>query len=118
MDSVLWGIKRAHHSVLRLGRAAFASMGLTAARFDLLFALSGQPKRRMAQRALQRTLGVCGATVSRMLTSLEELGLIERTVMPSDRRQKIVELTLEGRARVWLAIGRLMRNGMARPHPP
>jgi len=110
----MFGLKRAHHSVLRFGRHAFASFGLTAARFDLLFAVHVNMGRRMHQRALQRVLGVCRATVSRMLASLEQLGLVRRTRSESDRRRKLVELTKQGRSRVWFVLRRLVRNGMAR----
>jgi DNA-binding MarR family transcriptional regulator len=113
MHAAFFGLKRAHHSVLRLGRHAFASMGLTAARFDLLFAVHAHNGRRMRQRELQRMLGVCRATVSRMLGSLEALGLVRRITSDSDRRRKLVELTKQGRSRVWLVIRRLIRNKMA-----
>jgi DNA-binding MarR family transcriptional regulator len=89
-------------------------MGLTAARFDLLFAVHAHNGRRMPQRELQRMLGVCRATVSRMLASLEVLGLLRRTTSNRDRRRKLVELTKEGRSRVRRALRRLVRNGMAR----
>jgi DNA-binding MarR family transcriptional regulator len=89
-------------------------MGLTAARFDLLFAVHAHGSRRMRQRELQRMLGVCRATVSRMLGSLERLGLVRRITSDTDRRRKLVELTKQGRSRVWLVIRRLIRNKMAR----
>jgi DNA-binding MarR family transcriptional regulator len=59
-------------------------------------------------------LGVGRATVSRMLGSLEQLGLVRRIRSDSDRRRKLVELTKQGRSRVWLVIRRLIRNKMAR----
>jgi DNA-binding MarR family transcriptional regulator len=89
-------------------------MGLTAARFDLLFAVHAHDSRRIRQRELQRMLGVCRATVSRMLASLEALGLVRRITSDRDRRRKLVELTKPGRSRVRLVIRRLIRNGMAR----
>jgi DNA-binding MarR family transcriptional regulator len=49
----------------------------------------------MLQRDLRRVLGVAGATVSRMLKSLEELGLVERKPA-SDRRCRVVTLTSAG----------------------
>ena len=39
MHAAMFSLKRAHHSVLRIGRPMLLDMGLTAARFDLLFAL-------------------------------------------------------------------------------
>jgi DNA-binding MarR family transcriptional regulator len=86
------------------------AMGLTAARYDLLYALM---KRRsgIAQCKLQRKLGVSRATVSRMLGSLEKLGLVERRRDDVDRRRKYVTLTALGRARIVLAHKDLARSG-------
>jgi hypothetical protein len=39
MHEAFFSLKRAHHSVLRIGRPLLLDMGLTPARFDLLFAL-------------------------------------------------------------------------------
>jgi hypothetical protein len=88
-------------------------MGLTAARFDLLFALKLESRRRMRQRELQRTLGVSRTTVSRMLASLEKLGLVERSVDPKDRRRKWVALTKHGFWRIGSAYRRFTRSGWA-----
>jgi DNA-binding MarR family transcriptional regulator len=49
------------------------------------------------QSELWRTLGVTPSVVSRILHSLEELGLIRREVAPDDRRQREVLLTEKGR---------------------
>jgi DNA-binding MarR family transcriptional regulator len=89
-----------------------ANMGLTAARFDLLYAVRGR-RRGMPQSVLQRVLGVSRATVSRMLASLEALGLVKRTVDPADRRRKRVELTDLGRQRIDFAHKQLTRSGWA-----
>ncbi len=51
------------------------------------------------------------ATVSRMLASLEELGLVRRTVATADRRQRFVELTTKGRWRIAFAHRQLTRSG-------
>jgi DNA-binding MarR family transcriptional regulator len=88
-------------------------MGLTPARFDLLFALKLEDRRRMLQRELQDTLGVSRTTVSRMLASLEKLGLVQRTVDPKDRRRKWVTLTKRGFWRIGTAYRRFSRSGWA-----
>ncbi len=113
MHAAFLSLKRAHHSVLRIGRPMLLDMGLTAARFDLLFALKLKDRRRMLQRELQRTLGVSRTTVSRMLASLEKLGLVQRTVDPRDRRRKWVALTKRGFWRIGTAYRRLARSGWA-----
>jgi DNA-binding MarR family transcriptional regulator len=50
----------------------------------------------MLQSALRRVLGVTGSVVSRMLGSLEKLGLITRKRKERDRRQREIRLTEKG----------------------
>jgi DNA-binding MarR family transcriptional regulator len=95
-----------------LTRGMLADRGLTPARFDLLYAVK-QRRRGVTQCALRRILGVCRATVSRMLASLEELGLVRRSVWPFDRRKKLVELTNRGKWRIARAHFELARSGWA-----
>ncbi len=100
MNANFFGLKRAFHSTLRLTRASLARLGLTAARFDLLYALphgSQQFEKGIWQSALRRELGVSRPTVSRMLASLEELGLVRRKRDLYDRRQTVIALTRRGR---------------------
>jgi hypothetical protein len=92
-----------------LTRVALAERGLTAARFDLLFAL-GEYRRGLLQSSLLRVLGVGRTTVSRMLGALEKLGLVKRTVVKRDRRRKRVPL---GRSRVARAYRRFSLSGWA-----
>ena len=112
MHAIFFGLKRAHHATLRITRSALAAMGLTAARFDMLYAVmtSGEG---LAQSALRKLLGVSRATVSRMLASLEELGLVMRKAHPCDRRQRFVALTAEGRSRITSAHRQFTRSGWA-----
>ncbi|HEX4445732.1 MAG TPA: MarR family transcriptional regulator, partial [Polyangiaceae bacterium] len=87
MHTVFFGLKRAHHATLGLTRHVLKRLGLTAARFDMLFAL--KPCRLgMLQSRLRRLLGVSRTTVSRMLASLEQLGLLTRKASWSDRRTR------------------------------
>ncbi len=98
MDPVFFTIKRAYYATLRLTRRALAAMGLTAARFDLLDALYKLGTRSIhLQSQLRRALGVARSTISRMMRSLEQLGLVTRR---RDGRDCIVALTPEGRRRV------------------
>jgi DNA-binding MarR family transcriptional regulator len=112
MHAIFFGLKRAHHGTLRLTRNVLAALGLTAARFDLLYAVK-RSTDRIVQSTLRTVLGVSRATVSRMLSSLEELGLIRRTVLTQDRRQRVVELTTKGRWRIAFAHRQLTRSGWA-----
>ncbi len=113
MHAIFFGLKRAHHGTLRIARGVLAQMGLTAARFDMLYALKSRQRDGVPQRSLRSTLGVCRATVSRMLASLEELGLVTRKAHPIDRRQKVVTLTTLGRWRIAFAHRHLTRSGWA-----
>jgi DNA-binding MarR family transcriptional regulator len=112
MHSAFFALKRAFHSTLRLTRTGLAEMGLTAARFDMLFALN-EYRRGLLQGSLLRVLGVGRTTVSRMLGALEKLGLVKRTVVKRDRRRKRVELTALGRSRIALAYRRFSLSGWA-----
>ena len=112
MHCIFFGLKRAHHGTLRITRKVLAAMGLTAARFDLLYAVK-KVRGGMIQSALRKVLGVSRATVSRMLVSLEELGLVRRTPYEGDRRQKFVALTSKGWWRISRAYRHFTRSGWA-----
>ncbi len=114
MHAVFFGLKRAHHGVLSITRDKLAALGLTPARFDLLYAVKLYRRRGVTQRRLRQVLGVCGATVSRMLKSLEDLGCVTRTIDPRDRRRKLVKLAPPGRKRVTRAIYYFRRSGWAK----
>ncbi len=102
MHSLSFQLKRAHHRVVAFGQSVLRRFGLTPARFDLLFIVYVRwtfQKRvydAPAQTDLCRVLGVTAATVSRMVRSLEELGIVTRFKSPVDRRTKQVSLTKEG----------------------
>jgi DNA-binding MarR family transcriptional regulator len=93
-----------------MARPRLKKLGLTSARFDLLFALTDEGQKRAAaihQSVLRRALGVTRPTVSRMLHSLEDLGLVRRRRSDLDRRQVEVELTADGWSRIRVAYGRM-----------
>ena len=52
----------------------------------------------LSQRDLLEEMGLARATLSELLTRLEEKGLIERTRSKADRRVVIVSLTKKGKA--------------------
>jgi DNA-binding MarR family transcriptional regulator len=112
MHTIFFGFKRAHHATLGLTRHALKRMGLTAARFDLLFALKDS-RLGMLQSRLRRLLGVSRTTVSRMLVSLEQLGLLTRKLSWSDRRTRDVNLTPRGRSTIVHAHRVFTRSGWA-----
>jgi DNA-binding MarR family transcriptional regulator len=100
VDAIFFGLKRAYHGTLRVTRRMLSRIGLTAARFDLMYALPHggfRAGKGTLQSLLRRQLGVSRPTISRMLGSLEELGLVTRKPDQLDRRQVFVALTLAGR---------------------
>lgn len=96
MHKVLFGLKRAFQSALEWAKVVYAPIGLTPARFDMLHALFQD--EYIAQSALRRVLGVSGATISRMLKSLRELGWVDSFPDEDDRRRRFVALTERGEA--------------------
>src|ERR1700722_989651 len=113
MHIVFFSLKRAYQSTLRITRRVLTRLGLTAARFDLLYIVQKMQRAGgiMLQRQLQRELGVTAPTVSRMLASLEKLGLVERAVTQEDRRCRYVRVTPEGRRCVLRAARLLIHSG-------
>jgi hypothetical protein len=56
MNAIFFGLKRAYHGTLRITRSALASLGLTAARCDLLYALDrggifSTPQRELSKNS-------------------------------------------------------------------
>src|SRR5579883_64333 len=115
MNAIAFGTKRAFHGFLRVTRKPFASMGLTAARFDMMSALWGGPRvgpQRYPTRQsdLRRMLGVSAPVVSRMVRALEALGWVKREREEcGDRRQILVTLTTAGEECIRTARQMLLR---------
>lgn len=110
MHEIFFSFKRAHHASLRLSRPILAEFGLTPARFDALYKI--QTADGMMQTELREALGVSRATVSRMLRSIEELGLISRKKL-YDNLCNVVELTELGRHVMEKAIRTIIGSGVA-----
>jgi DNA-binding MarR family transcriptional regulator len=115
VNAIFFSSKRAFHGLLRATRRPLRCLGLTAARFDLLYALmcggADSIRNGTLQSALRRTLGVGASVVSRMLSSLEKLGWVARTRLGpgQDRRQRSVRLTACGLQRIAEAFKMLRR---------
>ncbi|HEY8038877.1 MAG TPA: MarR family transcriptional regulator [Polyangiaceae bacterium] len=120
MNAIAFGSKRVFHGFLRITRKALQSIGLTAARFDMMCALLGDPRQRhdvvkfsVRQSVLRRSLGVSASVVSRMVRALEALGWVLRRRAYGDGRQYDVSLTESGDQRIRLA-RRLLLRGVQR----
>ena len=74
----------------RGARAVAALVHMTPQRFDLILHLRTGP---MIQRDLAREMGVVRSVVSKMVTALEGLGIVERRAVKGDRRLRLVVLT-------------------------
>lgn len=119
MHEIFFGLKRVVHGTLRVGHELTREYGLTPARFDLLFELKSwtdvnSPSYPVSQRALRTLLGVSAPVVSRMLRSLEKLGLVWRGPRTSRYgTSRAVRLTVRGRALIRRASKRLVYSGHA-----
>ncbi|HEY4015899.1 MAG TPA: MarR family transcriptional regulator [Polyangiaceae bacterium] len=114
MNAIFFGCKRALHGCLRIARQLLAGFDLTPARFDMLTAVGDGGNQGSTQRELRTMLGVSAATISRMLRSLEDLGLVDRQRLEAgDRRTRWLKLTSKGVAKLRLATCRIVRSGAA-----
>ncbi len=80
-------------------RALAREVDLTSARFDLMTLLLQHAR---IQREIAAILCVAESVVSRMVTALEEAGLVRRTTPERNRRVRYVSLTDTGRAKIEL----------------
>ncbi len=95
-DRPTWLISRAYgrsHLLLNEGFAA-SGTGLRSYHYRLLAAL--EEWGPVGQADLGRSTSVDRSDVVTVLSELERLGLIERTVNPSNRRRNIVSITAAG----------------------
>jgi DNA-binding MarR family transcriptional regulator len=113
MNRIFLGAKRTHHSCLRISRTLLGK-ALTPARFDMLFVLEACDPQRFGirQADLCTILGVSGATVSRMLKSLDELGYVHRQLDEDDGRRRVISLTDDGRALILHLMQRVHGSGI------
>ena len=114
VDPVLYGLKRAYHSTLRVSRRDFKAIELTPARMDILHALYNRGRWRnrfIWQSALRRIIGYTArSTMTQIMQALEALGWVRRTRSRQDKRQLEVELTEAGREQYGRAACRFL-NG-------
>ena len=114
MNAIFFGCKRAFHGCLRVARQLLSGFDLTPARFDMLTAVGQDKNEGCTQRELRTRLGVSAATISRMLRSLEELGLVSgQRHEQGDRRTRWLKLTSKGLSCIRRATRRIVNSGAA-----
>jgi DNA-binding MarR family transcriptional regulator len=117
MHAAFFGLKRAYWGSLRVTRKRLTQMGLTAARFDLLFLLAAMPwQLPRSQKEIIVKLGVTPPVVSRMLKALREKGLVARERDTQNRRAWLISLTTSGRNLIQRAIDVFIRSRRAWRH--
>ncbi len=82
----------------------YARFGLTPPQFQMLTVLNRLRGEQVTQRQLGKELYVSFPNVTVMLSRLEKMGLIERTVNTTDRRERLVRVSAQGRAllkKIW-----------------
>jgi MarR family 2-MHQ and catechol resistance regulon transcriptional repressor len=82
----------------------YASFGLTPPQFQMLTVLNRLRGEQITQRRLGKELYVSFPNVTVMLSRLEKVSLVERTVNAADRRERFVKITRQGRMllkRIW-----------------
>jgi DNA-binding MarR family transcriptional regulator len=74
----------------------FASHGLSQARFLVLVVIERSPDKRLMPVEIAKQLGISKKNTARVLTFMEEDGLVHRTSHESDGRASIVAATAKG----------------------
>lgn len=91
---------RAHAAVLPKLERDLSRTGLPLSWYDVLLVTNAAPGRRLRMTELGRQTVVSRERVSRVVTELENAGLIERQPNPDDRRSSFAAITPEGRRRL------------------
>jgi DNA-binding MarR family transcriptional regulator len=91
---------RTHAAVLPKLERALAPTGLPLTWYDVLLVVNAAPDRRLRMSELGRQAVVSRERVSRVVTELEQHGLIERQPNPDDKRSSFAAITPEGRRRL------------------
>lgn len=90
-----YALRRAQLAVFDDFIASLAEVNLRPAQFSVLLVLDRAPGS--TQSALAASLGIKRANFVAMMDELEDRGLAERTVSPSDKRSHAIFLTEKGR---------------------
>lgn len=90
-------VVRAFGAISRHMGPHYAKFSITPSQFQMLTVLNRLSDEPVTQRRLGNELYVSFPNVTVMLSRLEEASLIKRTVNPTDRREKLVSISSQGR---------------------
>jgi DNA-binding MarR family transcriptional regulator len=97
---------RAHATITRqLDSDLTCAHRLTLSQYEVLLHLSGAPDRKMRMSELAKRVLLTRSGVTRLVSGLEEEGLVERTSCAADARGAFARLTAPGEAKVREASG-------------
>lgn len=93
----LLALQRASTRAINPNMIGFEGSGITLQQFKFILALTLDEGRCGSLKSIGAELGLTAPATSRLVDSLVERGLVERTEDPNDRRIRHVSLTAEGR---------------------
>ena len=91
---------RTHAAVLPKVERALSSTGMPLTWYDILLVVNAAPGRRLRMTELGQQAVVSRERVSRVVTELEQAGLVARQANPDDKRSSFAVITAEGRKRL------------------
>src|SRR6478735_5749128 len=91
---------RTHAAVLPKVERALSSKGMPLTWYDILLVVNAAPDRRLRMTDLGQQAVVSRERVSRVVTELEQAGLVVREANPDDKRSSYTVITPEGRRRL------------------
>jgi DNA-binding MarR family transcriptional regulator len=95
VDLIETEVTRLARSIALLGRSAEFDLGLDRAGYLLLRTLERIGPASI--NTIASTVGLDGSTVTRQVSAMKDLGLVERKTNPGDRRSCIISPTAAGR---------------------
>lgn len=111
-------LMRAHQAAVQHVQGSLKAANLPSlGSYDVLLELERAGEAGMRPVALERELAMPQYGMSRLLTRLEELGLVERGCCPDDRRGQMVIITkagLEMRRRMWSVYAPALQEAIGR----
>jgi DNA-binding MarR family transcriptional regulator len=91
---------RTHAAVLPKVERALSAQHMPLTWYDILLVVNAAPGRRLRMTELGRQAVVSRERVSRVVTELEQAGLVVREANPDDKRSSFTVITPEGRRRL------------------